>query len=272
MSPNPLLSLLDSVDPYLPSSLTTPLYTVLTTPSSALSDPSQLLPLALTLFAAYAAFLSFYSTLRTTYRVALFALKWGTAAAVLGAGYSAYSNVGTEQGALSGLRNAQQVAQRVYAVGRTGVDWWMGSQANTGAKGARSTRLRRRGAGTRKSASGVKRTWATATDDGGWDDPAEVDLGAGADNDDTADVLGFVRRAAMTFLAPGQHPNAGSADGRPRAQTRARTQAKAKAKKASNKAGNKNNNGADDLGSLATEYAMGRARRAWNDFMGGGRQ
>lgn len=188
----------------------------------------------------------------------MFGVKWGAIAAIIGVLWSGYNNMHTEEGPLKGVRTAQGYAEQAYGVGRTGLNWWMGNSAN---RGGRKTSKRKAANG--RSPSGARRTWATANDDGGWDDPAEVDIGAGARGGQSGDddVMGFVKRAAMTFLAPGQAADDQRA---PRAKTRANTQKK----KAKRNAGNADGG----LGDMATEYAMGRARRAWNDFMGGGRQ
>ena len=97
--------------------------------------------------------------------------------------------------------------------------WW----TNTGVAGSGNSR--------RRSASGRSRTWAKATEDGGWDDPAERDLGK------ENDPLKFVQDAVLTFLGTG-------------GETASKGKGKEKAK--------------EDEPSWASKFAMNQARQAWD--------
>lgn len=238
-SSNPLEQIYQLVAPYLPSSIASPLHQLLAFPSSALSNPTQLISLAVSLLALYAAILSLWSTARSALRLGWFFTKWGAILSGLRVAWSGYQGVGTEQGSTQGLRTLANVGGKAFAIGSQGVQWWMGgNNAANGAKGKRS-------------ASGRPRTWARTNDDGGWDDPAEVDDGVAGQG---GDVLKSVQDAVLTFLANPGDPNGGkSGKGSKKKPTKKQQQQQA---------------GAPDLGSMATDFALNKAKKAWNEFTG----
>ncbi|ORY83507.1 hypothetical protein BCR35DRAFT_303357 [Leucosporidium creatinivorum] len=237
-SNNPLEQVYQLLLPYLPHSIASPLHQLLAVPSNILENPSQLVPLAISFLALYAAVISFYNTARSALRFGWFLTKWGAILSALAVAWSGWNNAGTEEGATKGLRTAGNIGKQAFGLGAQGINWWMGGDnKRTAGRASRS-----------RSASGRKRTWAKATDDGGWDDPDEVDLGAGAN-----DVMKSVQDAVLTFLSsPGEAAkDSGKKD-------------KSKAKKSTKKAQQEG----VDLGSMATDYAMGRAKKVWQDWTG----
>lgn len=232
-SNNPLEQVYQLLLPYIPHSIASPLHQLLAAPSNIFQNPSQLLPLAISFLALYAAVISFYNTARSALRFGWFLTKWGAILSALAVAWSGWTNAGTEEGATKGLRTAGNIGKQAFGLGTQGLNWWMGGDNS-------------RTAGRTRSASGRKRTWATATDDGGWDDPEEVDLGAGAN-----DVMKSVQDAVLTFLSSPGTKDSGK-------------KGKSKAKKTSKKAQQEG----VDLGSMATEFAKGRARKAWSDWTG----
>ena len=211
------------IAPYLPNSVASPLHQLLTLPSNIMSNPTQLITLGASLLALYAAVMSMWSTIRMSFRAAIFTLKWGAIASAIAVAWSGYNNAGTEEGATKGLRTAGNIGKKAFGLGSQGVNWYLGGK----------------GQNQKRSASGRQRTWAKATDDGGWDDPDEVDLGAG-----TNDVMKTVQDAVLTFLAGG-------------GDTSSAKKTKTKAKKTAKKTQQQGN----DLGSMAQDFLLGKAKQ-----------
>ncbi|GAA6002581.1 uncharacterized protein JCM10292_007742 [Rhodotorula paludigena] len=234
---NPLLPVLDAISPYLPSSLSDPLYTLASLDVVALRDhPGQLVPLLLSLLAAYTAFLSFLSSARWAIRTTLALLKLGVVAAVVSAVYLGYQGAGTEQGVTGGVRDAagyaSSVGQTAYSLGRRGLGYYF-------SPGAGSSRAQ-----SNTQARDRRRATTGRTSSRGWSDRS----GDGAGTDD------FVNQAlngVLEFL----NPSAGEAQDRVK-----RTAKKAKQEQQAGGSGG-------GLGGLAWDLAMGRAKKAWDDVV-----
>lgn len=240
---SPLLPLVDLIAPYIPNSLANPLYTLASLDlQSVYHNPSQLLPLALSLLAAYTAFLSFLSTVRFAVRTAISLVKWGSIAAVLGAVWMGVNNAGSEKGVSGGVRDAAsyagQFGRGLFSLGQKGAGYYFGAPANS------RTRERRRSVSS--SGGGFSRNAAPAgSSGGGW-----------GDNRDRAaeDFVGNAMKSVFEFI----NPQAGSA------QEKLKRSAK-KASGASRSSGS-SASGGDGLGGLAWNLAMGRAKKAWDEM------
>ena len=257
-----LNSVLNAIASYLPPPLSSALLSVSAALPSSLSLPSSvssLLPILLSLTTLYFTLLSLYSTTRFALRLAWWSLKWGTLAAAVATAYSGWSSGGANGtgGWAEGARNLATAGSGVYGVGRRGVEWWAqngGWGANDDAPGtgrgpARRTGKGRRGTSGSRSASGAPRTWAAASDDGGWDTPGDE-----AD----PDPIKYIQKSLLTFLnsppPPAATPEKKLRKGKKSAETPAP---------------------AIDFGAMAMDFAMGKARKAWDDlsqgFLGGER-
>lgn len=195
---NPLLPLLDVVSPYLPSTLADPLYTLATVDvASLIQHPTQILPILLSLFAAYWAWLSFLSSARFAFRTSITLIKWGAIASAIGAAYVGYNSAGTEKGVSGGIsdyvKTGSTVGKGVYSLGKKGAGYYMGSRGVSNAK---------------RSASGRPRTWAKPTNEGEWDDPAERDTEA---EDYVGDIMKKAQGAFFEYLSPPQEKVRGTA-------------------------------------------------------------
>ncbi|GAA5855999.1 hypothetical protein JCM8547_002934 [Rhodosporidiobolus lusitaniae] len=239
---NPVLPLIDLVSPYLPSSLADPLYTLATFDFSNLaSHPTQIFPLILSLIAAYWAWLSFLSSARFAFRTTVSLLKWGAVASVLGAAYLGYQSAGTEKGVVGGLSDAAHTAnivgKGVYSLGRKGAGYYFGQ------RGASSK--------SKRSASGRSRSWARPTNDGSssWDDPSDRNLEA---EDFVGELLKKAQGAAFEFLSPPQE------------------KVKKTAKKSKSSVPSFGSGGSGGgLSGLAYDLAMGKAKKAFEEFTEG---
>ncbi|GAA5993916.1 hypothetical protein JCM11641_006956 [Rhodosporidiobolus odoratus] len=233
----PLLPLVDLVAPYLPTSLADPLYTVATADLANLAqNPTQIVPLLVSLFAAYWAFLSFLSSARFAFRTSISLLKWGAIASVFGAAYMGYNSAGTQKGVTGGLNDAANLAgtvgKGVYSLGRKGAGYYLGSMGAS--KGS-----------SKRSASGRPRSWSKPTSEGGWDDPH-----AGRDTEAEEFVGGILKKAqqgVFEYLAPPQE----------------------KVKRSAKKSQPSFGGGGGGLSGFAWDLAMGKAKQAWDDFSEG---
>ncbi|KAK4051679.1 hypothetical protein OIO90_004629 [Microbotryomycetes sp. JL221] len=275
--------MIDFVDPYLPNSLANSLYAVvdrLPTLDEAISNPTQLVPLLLSLFAVYAGFMSMYNTTRWAFRLGMFFVRWGLIATVLLTAWSGWNGIGTDEGVTKGVRQVGNVATRAYGIGKTGVNWWLSSSGVGSTSSSSRTAGRRRSkrrsskqtrdsSRRRRSASGAKKTWSTPDDDGIWDDPAEVDLAA---QDPTSDVLNTIKKTILTFSGT-DDANAGTNDDRQANARASRQKANSQSRtgSSSRRRRDQNTNDDDDLSQWATNFAINKARRAWNDWTRGGR-
>ncbi|KAM0751419.1 hypothetical protein T439DRAFT_325560 [Meredithblackwellia eburnea MCA 4105] len=235
------------VDPYLPSSITVPLSKILALSQSYLTDPTQLIPLLISLLTLYAAVMSIWSTTRMVIRTVWFLVRWGAVLVAVGAVYQGFGRDGTGNGGWrESVDTVGKVGRTAWGLGKQGVDWW--AQSSSSSPTSRNGRGRGAGKGkTPKSASGARRTWSQPTQDGGWDDPEEIDL---ADTTNVVqDVLRKLSDGVLTFLAPDTTSTTTS--------TSKRGVKKGKKKQEGEK---------DDLGGLAYRYLVGRARRAWDDL------
>lgn len=214
-------TLLSLLDPYLPTTLLAPLHQVV----SSLSSPTSLLPLLLSLLTLYAALSSLYHTTRLALRLAWFFAKWGALLAAVGATFSSWSNWGKEEKGLAGT---------AWSVGKRGVEWW-GDQP-----------VKRR---KHRSASGRRRTWATANDDGEWDEPDEGKV-----------AMEYVKERVLTFLGAGEGDQLGT-------KKAPGLRGKGKTLKKGEKV-DKEKKGVD-LGSMAMNFALGRARKVWDELAEG---
>ncbi|GAA5952531.1 hypothetical protein JCM21900_003408 [Sporobolomyces salmonicolor] len=245
MPDNPLLVLLDSISPVLPSSVLNPLYSLASLDLASLyHNPSQLLPLVVSLVTCYLALTSLLSTLRSSIHLAFALLKWGAIGTALSAVYLGYHGAGTDEGVRGGVRDAVGYAERVgrgaYSLGRTGAGWYFsGDRSRAG-----------------RSASGRKRTWSKPTGDGAWDDPAERDLGA-------EEFVQSAVRKAKGAVYELLNPLSGA-----REETKASQGKRGKKQEKEQQAGG-------GLGGLAWQYAMRRAKGVWDEavqgFEGGGK-
>lgn len=256
------------LSPYLPPSLLSPLAHLLSLPSTLLADPSQLVPLLISLVTLYAAVMSLWSTTRLAFRAVWFTLKWGAIAAALAATFSSWNGGGGEGGGwVEGFKGAGRVGRAAWGVGRTGVEWWANSQnlggkeeeeaggRGKGAQGRAPRKTTGGGAGRgRKSASGSKRTWARASDDGGWDDPDEGD-------EREQDPIKALQETLMTFLAPAPPPP-------PPSQAKKGRKPATKGKKVTVE--RPEERPATDLASLMRNYAWARVSKVWEDLSDAG--
>ncbi|GAA6048326.1 hypothetical protein JCM3770_000950 [Rhodotorula araucariae] len=246
MSFNPLLPVLDVAARYLPTSLSTPMYTLASFDLASLRDhPSQLVPLVLSVLAAYTALLSTLSTVRFAVRTSVFVAKWGALGALGAAAYMAYHGAGTDRGAAGGVQDAAQyaqlVARGVYSLGRRGAAYYFGAGAPAPARANRA------------SAGSARGKTAAPVGGKGWDDD---------DGGDDATAEEFVSRAlagVLEFLSPG----AGSA------QEKVKRTAKRAAAAGLAGTGAGANGGAGGLGGFAWDLAMGRAQKVWDEVVGG---
>ncbi|SCV73711.1 BQ2448_6141 [Microbotryum intermedium] len=265
-------SLLDVVEPFLPSSLIRPLHQLLTLPwIQLLSSPTSLISLLLSLFAIYTALMSMYNTTRFAFRLTWFIAKWSALIGAIAVGWNGYTNGWS--GTTRSLDTMQGMAKTTWDVGKTGAQWWFGNHAGSGsASGSRKksspSRVKRN---TRRSANGRPRTWATTTDEGGWDDPAEVDLGgeygargakAGAGAGGSGeDAWKTARDTFFSFMGSsgsrGDDTASSSKDKKKRSaqpKVKSRTQPKARS---------------DEIpGGWAMKYAMNQAKKVWDDATG----
>ncbi|BGP26088.1 hypothetical protein JCM10295v2_005031 [Rhodotorula toruloides] len=235
---SPLLPLIDFLAPYLPNSLANPLYTLASLDiQSVYHNPSQLLPLALSVLAAFTAFLSFLSTARFAVRTAISLVKWGSIAAVLGAVWMGVNNAGSEKGVSGGVRDAAsyagQFGKGVFSLGQKGASYYFGAPASS------KTRERRR---RRSSSHGSSSRNAAPAGSGGWGDKRD----AAAE-----DFVGNAMKSVLEFM----NPPAGSAQ----------EKVKRSAKKAMGGSGS-SSSGGDGFGGLAWNLALGRAKKAWDDM------
>ncbi|GAA5915098.1 hypothetical protein JCM6882_008479 [Rhodosporidiobolus microsporus] len=234
----PLLPLVDLVSPYLPSSLSDPLYTLATFDLAALAQhPTQIFPLLLSLLAFYWAWLSFVSSARFALRTTIALAKWGAVLSVLGAVYMGYNAAGTDKGVAGGLGDAAHIASTVgkgvYSLGRKGAGYYFGSGGSSNKK---------------RSASGRPRTWARPTNDGGWDDPNDSGRDVEAE-EFVGNVLKKAQDTVFEFLSPPQE------------------KVKRSAKKAQRNSGPSIPSPfGGGLGGFAWDIAMGKAKEAWDDF------
>ncbi|BGP17988.1 hypothetical protein JCM10213_005027 [Rhodosporidiobolus nylandii] len=237
---NPILPIVDLVAPYIPASLADPLYTIATADLASLAQhPTQIFPLLLSLFAAYWAWLSFLSSARFAFRTTLALAKWGAIAAVVGAIWMGYNGAGTAKGVTGGLSDAARiystVGKGVYSLGRGGVGYYLGS----------------RGAGnsnSKRSASGRPRTWSKPVSGGGWDSPADEGRDTQAE-EYVGNVLKKAQEVFFEYLAPPQE------------------QVKRSAKKGKNSLPDFGR--PSGLGGIAYDVAMGKAKKAWDEFADG---
>ncbi|SCZ88470.1 BZ3500_MvSof-1268-A1-R1_Chr10-2g02969 [Microbotryum saponariae] len=268
---NVIDSILDVLEPYLPSSLLRPLHQLLTLPwTSLLSSPTSLLSLLLSLFAIYTAFLSMYNTTRFAFRLSWFLAKWSTLIGAIAVGWNAYTNGWS--GTTQSLDKMQGFAKTTWGVGKTGAQWWFGqgqsgstSRSGSGSGSSKRSSASRVGKNKRKSASGRTRTWATTTDEGGWDDPAEVDLGEeygvprrGAD-ERGENAWNTARDTLFAFMGSANDAPSASKDKKKRS-----TKPKAKTRTQASPPSN------DIPGGWAMKFAMNQAKKMWDDATGGG--
>ncbi|GAA5900003.1 hypothetical protein JCM5296_001937 [Sporobolomyces johnsonii] len=250
MPDNPLLILLDTLSPVLPSSLLNPLYSLASLDlATLLHNPSQLLPLLVSLLTLYLALTSLLATLRSSLRLALALLKWGTIATALGAAYLGYHGAGTDGGIGGGVRDAVGYAERVgrgaYSLGRTGAGWYF-SGSGSGDAAARNRERERA-----RSASGRKRTWSRPTKEGGWDDPAAAEREGGVD-EFVQDAMSKAKGAVYELFLGPTLGDEGAKKGKRGKKLEKEQQA-----------------GGGGLGGLAWQYAMRRAKGIWDEAVQG---
>ncbi|KAI5480646.1 hypothetical protein MNV49_007573 [Pseudohyphozyma bogoriensis] len=234
------------VAPYLPASIAGPLHQLLTLPATIFENPSQLVPILISLLTLYAAIVSLLNSARLAFRMAWFTIKWGAIAAAVGAAVSGYNGWGAGDnngGAWEGLATAGRMGKSALRLGKQGVEWW----ASSGARAASSSSSGQRRS-SKKSASGRPRTWAKANDDGGWDDPSEVD------DADANDAVKWVQDSVLTFLNRATTPD--EKKGKKPPSSRARAKAEKKAKQAEDDG--------DALSDWAMRYAAGSAKKWWD--------
>lgn len=266
---NPLLRLVDVVAPFLPHSLSDPLYSLaLVDLASLSSNPSQLVPLVLSLLAGYTAFLSLLSSARFALRTALALVKWGAVAAVVGAVYLGYNGAGTERGVAGGVQDAADYAARVggtaYSLGRYGARYWFGSNPSSssssswfssnggggggaGAAAARSRQAREQRQQRRRAASAS----AAQRDD----DPAAA--GAHA----AQDFVGQAFSSVLEFFGSNNGPSEG-------AQPRQRRSRGSRAGSSPRDTTTDADSEGGGLSGFAWNLAMNRAKQAWDDLTG----
>ncbi|GAA5822379.1 hypothetical protein JCM11251_006321 [Rhodosporidiobolus azoricus] len=237
----PLLPVVDFVAPYLPSSLSDPLYTLATFDlANLIQNPLQFFPLLLSLLAFYWAWLSFISSARFAVRTSIALAKWGAVLSVLGAVYMGYNSAGTEKGVVGGLNDAVRigstVGKGVYSLGRKGAGYYFGAGKSSNSKYSK------------RSASGRARTWARPTNEGGWDDPHDSGRDVQAE-EFVGDVLKKAQSAVFEFLSPPQE----------KVKRSAKKSQKASMPSIPNPMGG-------GLKGYAWDYAMGQAKKAWDDF------
>lgn len=223
-------TLLDLVS-YLPYSFSQPIKSFLLQAQSTSPTASQVVPLLLSLIALYYTLLSAYNTARFALRSAWFMMKWGTLLVALGGGVAGLSN--WNKSGADGSRGLG--VGDMIGLGKRGLDWWGADQRSTFGN-------------SRRSASGVPRTWSRSNEDGEWDDPSETTLGAGLGMEDITSKIGEV---VMTFLG-----NSDSSD------TSTRKSGGKKQKE------RKKENGGIDVAGLAMRYGKSQARKAWDRFAG----
>lgn len=250
---NPLLPVLDVLSRYLPASLSDPLYTLASFDLASLrSQPSQLIPLALSLLAAYTAFLSTLSSLRFAFRTSVFVAKWGALAALGSAAYMAYQGIGTDKGAVGGAQDAAKWAQMagkgVYSLGRKGAGYYFGSGASSSSSSSSSASRSR---ANKRASAARRKTAAPAGRDASWDSGRDAQA-----EDFVQDALDGV----LEFLNPG----AGNAQ-----ETLKRTAKRAAGVDGAEGNGKGKKSGGGGLGGLAWDLAMGRAQKAWDAVVGG---
>ena len=192
---------------------------------------SNALPLAISLLSLYFAFLALYSSLRYSLRLAIFIIKYGTLFAVLAASYAVYTDTIKLNDLVSGGSSA-------WSLAKWGYNFYQGGEKPT------PTRSNiKRG----YSASGIKKKWDTLDQDGGWEmeEPAQ-----------TPDHLKAVQDALLSYLAP---PPEVKYEATPGKGTKSK---KHKRKGTSEKVHT------PTLAEVTLNFALGKARRAWDDLIG----
>ena len=255
---NPLFAILDVVSRFLPTAVSDPLYTLASADLASLRDhPSQLIPLVLSLLAAWTALSSFLSWVRFGLRTSVFVAKWGALGALGTAAYMAYQGVGTDKGAVGGAQDAAKWASMagrgIYSLGRKGASYYFGDSFGSSSSSSSSSARSR---AQRRSSSSSRRKTAAPVNGGGadsWDSGRDTQA-----EDFVQNAMGSV----LEFLNPG----AGGAQ-----ETLKRT-AKRAAGLAQGDEGRKkgNSSGGGGLSGLAWDLAMGRAQKAWDEVVGGG--
>ncbi|GAA5928012.1 hypothetical protein JCM3775_002788 [Rhodotorula graminis] len=254
---NPLFAILDVASRFLPTAVSDPLYTLASADLASLRDhPSQLLPLVLSLLAAWTAFSSFVSWVRFGLRTSVFVAKWGALGALGTAAYMAYQGVGTDKGAVGGAQDAAKWAtmagRGIYSLGRKGAGYYFGDSfgAGSGASSAARSRAQKRSS---LSSSSRRKTAAPANDAGSWDSGRDTQA-----EDFVQNAMGSV----LEFLNPG----AGGAQ-----ETLKRTAKRAAAGLVQGDEGGKkgSSGGGGGLSGFAWDLAMGKAQKAWDEVVGG---
>ncbi|GAA5889360.1 hypothetical protein JCM8208_007854 [Rhodotorula glutinis] len=251
---NPLFAVLDVVSRFLPTAVSDPLYTLASADLASLRDhPSQLLPLVLSLLAAWTAFSSFLSWVRFGLRTSVFVAKWGALGALGTAAYMAYQGVGTEKGAVGGAQDAAKWAtmagRGIYSLGRKGAGYYFGDSFGAGSSSSSSSARSR--AHKRSSSSSRRKTAAPVNDAASWDSGRDTQA-----EDFVQNAMGSV----LEFLNPG----AGGAQ-----ETLKRTAKRAAGLAQGDEGRKKGGSGGGGLSGLAWDLAMGKAQKAWDEVVGG---
>ncbi|POY76553.1 hypothetical protein BMF94_0394 [Rhodotorula taiwanensis] len=263
---SPLMHVIDLISPYMPASLSDPLYTLASLDFASLaSNPSQLLPLALSLLAGYTAFLSFLSSARFAFRTAISLAKWGSIAAVLSAIYLGYNGAGTDRGVSGGVQDAAGyatgVGKTLYSLGRHGANWWFASNGQNpnaasswlnsafgGGSGTSTTRNRQARERRRRESTSTSSSRNTRNSYRSNEDPS---AGAQAAQDFVGQAFGSV----LEFLNPAAAGNAAKNGKTGRARRAAEQPAAADA------------GGSSGFGWLS---GMAQAKKAWDEMTAGG--
>ncbi|GAA5838841.1 hypothetical protein JCM9279_003876 [Rhodotorula babjevae] len=253
---NPLFAVLDVASRFLPTAVSDPLYTLASADLASLWDhPSQLVPLVLSLLAAWTALTSFLSWVRFGLRTSVFVAKWGALGALGTAAYMAYQGVGTDKGAVGGAQDAAKWAtmagRGLYSLGRRGAGYYFGDSFGAGSGSSSSSSVRSRA--QRRSSSSSRHKTAAPVNGGGagsWDSGRDTQA-----EDFVQNAMGSV----LEFLNPG----AGGAQ-----ETLKRT-AKRAAGLAQDDEGKKKASGGGGLSGFAWDLAMGKAQKAWDEVVGG---
>lgn len=211
---------------------------------NSLPTLTQLIPLLLSILALYATIISIINTTKFALKLAWFTIKWGSLIAILTSGVIGFKNLtssNTSSSKNSNSLNTLGVGDMIN-MGKKGIDWWSG-------EGKGSTR------GSRRSASGSKRTWSRVNSEGEWDDPLNELKENGVE-----DVIKKVQDVVLTFLGSGNFGMNFNDDDEVEVKG-SKLKKKGKGVKAKKSSKKKEKNNGFDMAGIAVRYGANQFRK-----------
>lgn len=211
----------------------------------------QILSAFVSLLALYAALMSIYNTTRYTLRLIWFFTKYGTASIALLSIYNYASPNPIAPGLISTVHGfaSKQSVSRAYRMGKRGVEYW--------ATTANSLSSFNKKSNSRRSASGLRRTWATASEGGGYDG---LDNDSAGDQNGVEDILNFLKENVVTFMSSSDRE---SSTGKASSKKGKKVTKKA----ATSKKGKRGAKKDDGMGTLVSNFAWNRLKVLVSGFM-----